>query len=144
MEREHGAIDIVIGIILIPITIFFGSFLLPEPEWDATPRAEQGRLVFDPHYNFHPNNYTFNEKVAMGKKISFISLVTDPQHLGTFPWLYRFEERANIGSVAPAIDLPTTDGGRLRLTDQRGKINVFIPDLSTGTASVAPVDGPGQ
>lgn len=96
---------------------------------DSTLRESNGTLLFKPDLAPHPGHYTWRESLDTLGKISPIKMLTDPKHwkmqLGIFRFILDPNYGARIGALAPDFDLPTTDGGRIRLSDLKGK-NIAI------------------
>ena len=121
-----AAVVILVLILLSPPAMLGYSFLLPGKDWDPAATETDDTLLFQAHHEFHPNHYDTDEKLAMFKEISLITMTTDPQHIGSFPGFFKIKNMNPVGSLAPDFELPTTDGRRLRLSEQRGKINAFM------------------
>lgn len=123
---QRGMLDWLLAVI-IAVPVFLGlSFLEPEQRWDATPRSQQGRLVFEPHLELHPHHYGPAEEARMLQQVSLLRMSFDPRHLSTVPWFFRQQGRAQVGEPAPDFVLPDTAGKPLRLSGLRGRISAFM------------------
>ncbi len=72
------------------------------------------------------SDYRREEVRAMWKKISLLRMIIDPRHWAEYPWFIRFLWWNKIGQVAPDFELPLARGGKLRLSELRGRPVAFM------------------
>ncbi len=115
--------------IFVLLMIFLVWSELPR-EWNPEPYKTNGTLLFEPCFETHPYSvYTKEELKEMMQKISMFKMLTDPHHLKDSIHVYikfRFMNKSKTGEPAYDFDLPATDGGRIRLSDYKGKIVAFM------------------
>ena len=121
---------------VIVVAIPIGVLIATEgaDDWDENGREENGRLLFDKHVENHPFHYTRAEQKELWSKIDLASMVTDPWHLVELPHVtlgFRYFNESKIGEQAQDFDLPEVGGGRIRLSDYRGKIAAYMFSANT-------------
>ena len=95
--------------------------------WSAQATATKSGLVFDTHHELLPGSiYTAEENAAMAQQIDELAVLFDSRKLLEVVDLVRFPQAPNVGEAAPDFVLERTDGKRLRLSDLRGKLAVFM------------------
>ncbi len=62
----------------------------------------------------------------MRKKISLLRMIVDPRHWVEFSWFFRFYSWNKIGKPAPDFELPLANGGKIKLSDMRGRPAAFM------------------
>ena len=85
-----------------------------------------GFFLFKPFRSIFLTGYGRDEVRAMRKKISLLRMIGDPRHWREFPWFLRFLWWNKIGQPAPDFELPLVQGGKLRLSDLRGRPAAFM------------------
>ncbi len=53
-------------------------------------------------------------------------MIADPRHWVEYPWFFRFHRWHKIGQPAPDFELPLATGGKLKLSDLRGRPAAFM------------------
>ncbi len=97
--------------------------------WRPEPIERDGTLLFPVPAGggIRPDAYTEQELAEMRRKVSFWAMATRWQHLRSLPsMVYGFRRRARVGEAAPDFELPLVGGGRLRLSELRGRIAAFM------------------
>ncbi len=90
-------------------------------------RRVGGKLLFDEHITPGPGNiYTAAENAEMAAKISYSRFITDPMKRAEIVDLLSFGSQIGVGEQAPDFELATADGGKIKLSDLRGRHVAFM------------------
>jgi len=95
--------------------------------WTAQATETKSGLVFDTHHELLPGSiYTDEERAAFAQQIDELAYLYDSGKYQEVVDLVRFPQAPNVGEAAPDFALERTDGKRLRLSELRGKLSVFM------------------
>ncbi len=125
LKRHYGKLGAVL-VLLAAITVVGMRGFLGSAEWQLEASRLNGAVVFEPHLQNHPGHLNLPQAFDMATKINIYRTVFGEMSQDASPVMAAYNEASMLGKPAPDFELRTTDGTHIRLSDNRGKISVFM------------------